>query len=232
MGDRWFVAVVVPAHDEEDSIAACIASIRVACAAAHPADAVIVVVADRCTDRTAARARSALGDAGLVVEVDVRSAGAARRVGTLVALGHAPPPHRSVWIASTDADTTVPPDWIATQLRHASHGAAGIAGLVRLPAGHALEAPFRRHYAWPPHRPHPHVHGANLGVRGDVYTAVGGWPTDAMSEDHSLWRELRAGGWPVVAATDVWVETSPRLHGRVDGGFSGDLRRIAEAGGA
>lgn len=107
-----------------------------------------------------------------------------------------------------------------------------MSGIVRLRADHELAALFAAHYAWDPLRPHPHVHGANLGVRVDAYESVGGWPTVAMSEDHALWRRLRAGGWPVVAATDVWVETSARLVGRVDGGFNGDLRRLTDAQGA
>jgi hypothetical protein len=51
------LAVVVPAHDEQETIAACVASLR-ACRGAQ-VDTQIVVVADNCTDATAARAQQA-----------------------------------------------------------------------------------------------------------------------------------------------------------------------------
>lgn len=51
------LAVVVPAHDEEGGIAACVQSLR-ACTQ-PPKGARIVVIADNCSDATAARAREA-----------------------------------------------------------------------------------------------------------------------------------------------------------------------------
>lgn len=51
------LAVIVPAHDEEAHISACVASLR-ACEP-PPNGARFVVVADNCTDRTADRARAA-----------------------------------------------------------------------------------------------------------------------------------------------------------------------------
>lgn len=233
MSDPWSVLVVVPAHDEEETIAECVTSIRVALQEAPIEESLIVVVADRCTDDTVARARQALGQDDLVVRVDVLNAGAARRAGVRIGLQRSPRPLASTWIANTDADTTVPPDWIAAQLCHADRGVAAVAGIVRLQQpSQDLEARFTRHYRWDPHQPHPHVHGANLGVRADVYDAVDGWKRIGLSEDHALWNSIRAGVWPTVAATDVWVTTSARVQGRARGGFSNDLRLLYEADGA
>jgi len=50
------IACVIPAHDEEDGIAQCVQSLSAA-AAARPAE--ILVIADNCSDQTAAAARSA-----------------------------------------------------------------------------------------------------------------------------------------------------------------------------
>ncbi|MCT9010776.1 glycosyltransferase [Streptomyces rhizosphaerihabitans] len=47
------VAVVVPAHNEEHRIAACLRSLHAAAAQAAPTPVVIVVAADACTDATA-----------------------------------------------------------------------------------------------------------------------------------------------------------------------------------
>ena len=233
MNDPWSVLVVVPAHDEEETIAECVASIREALQQSPIAESVIVVVADRCTDDTVARAQQALGRNDLVVPVDVLNPGAARRAGTRIALRRTKRSLTSIWIANTDADTTVPPDWIAAQLRHADRGVAAVAGIVRLQQpSEDLQERFTRHYRWDPRRPHPHVHGANLGVRADAYDAVDGWKRIGTSEDHALWNSIRASVWPTVAATDVWVTTSARVQGRAHGGFSNDLRLISEADGA
>jgi hypothetical protein len=34
---------------------------------------------------------------------------------------------------------------------------------------------------------HPHVHGANLGIRADAYSDAGGWNDLTVAEDHCLW---------------------------------------------
>ena len=86
MSDPWSVLVVVPAHDEEETIAECVTSIRVALQQAPIAESMIVVVADRCTDDTVARAQRALGRDDLVVHVDVLNPGAARRAGARIGL--------------------------------------------------------------------------------------------------------------------------------------------------
>ncbi len=56
-GPALRLAVVVPAHDEQETIAACVTSL-LACRGAQ-ADTQIAVVADNCTDATATRARQA-----------------------------------------------------------------------------------------------------------------------------------------------------------------------------
>ena len=224
--------VVVPAHDEEETIGDCVTSIRAALQQATIAASMIVVVADRCTDDTVAQAQRVLGRDDVVVRVDALNPGAARRTGVRIGLQRSGGALASIWIANTDADTTVPPDWIAAQLRHADRGVAAVAGIVRLQQpSEDLHERFTRHYLWDPRRPHPHVHGANLGVRADAYVAVDGWKRIGTSEDHALWNSIRAS-WPTVAATDVWVTTSARVYGRAHGGFSNDLRLISEADGA
>ncbi|CAN5905598.1 glycosyltransferase [soil metagenome] len=72
-----------------------------------------------------------------------------------------------------------------------------------------------------PHAPaHPHVHGANLGVRADVYLEVGGWRPLVTGEDHDLWDRVRASGRPVTSTMEVPVVTSGRRRGRAPAGFA------------
>jgi glucosyl-3-phosphoglycerate synthase len=112
--------VVVPAHDEERRIGACLAALAAQVEIA-PAAFEIVVVLDACTDDTAAvvgAARADLDPAIHVVAGPGQGAGPARATGMdvgcarLESLGR-----RDGLLASTDADSTVAPDWIASWRR-------------------------------------------------------------------------------------------------------------------
>ncbi len=229
---QWTVAVVVPAHDEAALLPACLASIAVAGAAVvSRAHISTFVVADACTDATAAVARA--HGAG-VIEVNYRNVGAARASGVRAALdapGSAST--RCTWLASTDADTVVPPDWLCYQLDLADAGVMAVAGVVRVdsfldhPAG--TESAFAVHYATEPGVPHTHVHGANIGARADAYLRAGGWEARELAEEHDLWRRLRAAGELCVATTTLCVTTSGRGKGRADGGFADLLAGLVEA---
>jgi glycosyltransferase involved in cell wall biosynthesis len=219
------VAVVVPAHDEEELLPACLASVRAAFAhpAVRPYRRVLVVVADDCRDRTAQLARFA---GAVVVATTARNVGAARRLGTAAVL------HRAddAWLASTDADTVVPPGWLAGQLALAAAGADAVAGTVAvrdwggLPAG--VPAEFRRRYRWAGPE-HPHVHGANLGVTGAAYRRAGGFPAVPTGEDRALLEALLRTGHRVVRSATDPVFTSARTTGRAPAGLAADLRALA-----
>ena len=224
------VAVVVPARDEEELLPACLDGIdaaRDALRSRRPdVEVVVVVVLDRCTDGTAAvvsahgQVRGVWSDTGAV--------GAARAAGVAFALQDVPEAARSAtWIACTDADTTVPAHWLWRQVELAEAGADLVTGTVvptdlggglfsRWRAGHTLG------------EGHPHVHGANLGVRADAYLAVGGFPAEPVHEDVLLVEAVRAAGHPCVATDTTRVRTSARRTGRVvAGGFAGYLRNLA-----
>jgi len=235
MRKSWRVAVVVPACNEEATIAGCIATLLAARAHAQRiASTWIVIVADSCTDRTVELARHALGKAGEVIECRVQSSGAARRVGVKAALArfaaHDP---RSTWIANTDADTYVPADWLEVQLGYAARGYSGVAGIVgfdsRSEAAPEVMRVFESNYLLAADGSHAHVHGANVGVRADAYVAVDGWSCRALAEDHCLWERLRRAGCRLLASTRSVVVTSARLHGRARGGFADTLRARLEA---
>ncbi len=226
----WRVAVVVPARDEAARITSCLDSVAVAVAATGLADPLVVVVADDCRDATAATARAALGPTAVVVECDHCSVGRARAAGAAAALARTGRhPLGRTWLATTDADTVVAPDWLLSQLACADRGAAAVAGIVRVDGfgelapgvGPRWQAAYRVDATG-----HPHVHGANLGVRADAYLSVGGWPQLATAEDHGLWDRLREGGWPTVSSVDTWVTTSGRRRGRAPSGFAARLRGL------
>jgi glycosyltransferase involved in cell wall biosynthesis len=226
---RW-VGVVVPARNEEQLLPACIAGLREAAAAVEVALEVtveVLVVLDACTDSSRLAARPAA-----TLAVDVRNVGQARREGFAHLLRHRPAGinDRQTWLATTDADTIVPPDWLARMLAHAAAGWAAVAGTVQVTDWTTQSERARTYWqsSYKNHDGHHHVHGANLGVRADAYRLVGGMPAVALSEDVALVQALEAAGERVYRAGDMPVVTSARRQGRADGGFAAYLRELEE----
>jgi hypothetical protein len=85
-----------------------------------------------------------------------------------------------------------------------------------------VESRFRMTYQINADGTHPHVHGANLGVRADAYRIAGGWHALQTAEDHDLWRRLCAAGNHLSDAS-LQVITSGRRVGRAPLGFAGAL---------
>lgn len=214
------VGVVVPAHDEEALLPGCLAALqRAARLAAAPVR--LLVVADACTDQTVRRAREA---GAAVAEIQARSVGAARAAGMRAVLSRLPGTDPAdVWLATTDADTLVPPGWLARQLGYARQGWDVVLGTVTVTdwdgrPPHAAAA-FAAHYRHG-NGPHPHVHGANFGIRASAYLAAGGFRALRTAEDRALLHALRAVGSTTVRAADIAVQTSARRQARAPRGFS------------
>jgi glycosyltransferase involved in cell wall biosynthesis len=223
------VGVVIPAHDEEELLPGCLAAVRRA-AAPLAVPVHLVVVADACTDRTAARAHA--GGAG-VVEICARSVGAARRAGMREVLRRTPAlDPATVWLATTDADTLVPPGWLSRQLRYADRGWEAVVGTVTVadwsqqPA--AVPPLFLERYATRAGA-HPHVHGANLSFTARAYLAAGGFGPAPTAEDHALVNALGAAGSRILRTTRLSVVTSARRCARAPLGFSHRLGTLRPA---
>ena len=237
------MTVVVPARNEEMALPHCLTALeRALVEVAHLAPQVAlraVVVLDECTDasefvvRSFARAARHRG----LFDIDALPAsggcvGRTRALGFEHALAEAARAGTeldAVWLASTDADTIVPAHWLTAQLSRAQAGADVVVGTVEPDAqlgAREREAWMQRHQL---EEDHPHVHGANLGVRASSYVAVGGFAPVAAHEDVDLVARLRARDDVEVLATDAHrVVTSSRLDGRAVGGFAtylADLRR-------
>jgi glycosyltransferase involved in cell wall biosynthesis len=219
--------VVVPAHNEETLLAACLIAVRQA-AATVSVPVHVLVVADACTDRTASVARAC---GARVVRIRARNVGAARAAGMaeLLRLTAASDPS-AVWLATTDADTVVPPGWLQRQLRYASQGWDVVLGTVTVADwdGHPphVTAAFDALYEFGA-GPHPHVHGANFGIRSSAYLAAGGFRSLRTAEDHALLAAATEAGCSVLQASDITVETSARRRARAPQGFSHLLRTLA-----
>jgi glycosyltransferase involved in cell wall biosynthesis len=224
----WHIAVVIPARDEEDLLPRCLRSVQNArrMLPLHVSSD-LIVVADQSSDGTFQVAHDLLQKDGMVLETQVGCVGAARALGAQHALERYTGVINACWLANTDADCQVPATWLLDQLASAKAGFAAVAGIVDVDSFAEHEAfvsdHFRRSYLVHPDGTHPHVHGANLGVRADTYLAVGGWQSLATAEDHDLWRRLQAGRYKRKADARLCVVTSGRKTGRAPSGFAGAL---------
>ncbi len=221
------VGVVVPAHNEEALLPACLMALRRA-ADNITAPVYVLVVADTCTDQTVAAARA---HGARVIGIRGRSVGAARAAGMteLLRLTAGPDPS-AIWLATTDADTVVPPDWLQCQVGYARQGWDVVLGTVAVADwdGHPPHVPaaFEARYEFGS-GPHPHVHGANLGLRASAYLAAGGFKSLRTAEDRALLAAVTQAGCSVLRASDITVETSARRHARAPRGFGQLLRTLA-----
>lgn len=231
--------IVVPANNEEELIDPCLDALTVAMG--HPELTGVtlrpLVVLDRCTDGTEARCRAR----GIpTIRMSARNVGQARSRGfsTLFHLLDHKARGRAgeAWLATTDADTRVPADWLATQRRLGQQGVDAIFGVVDVDdwSMHAPDArdTFLDRYlgtAAAIAEPHGHVHGANLGLRAATYWRVGGFPDLAVGEDRALSDLLEADPQVrVLRTTELRVTTSGRRRSRVQGGFADLLVSISD----
>lgn len=221
------VGVIVPAHDEEDLLPSALQALaRAAGLVRHAGVRVdVVVVADACGDATANATRAA----GVrVIEVNERSVGPARAAGFKDVLRrHAHVSSERLWLATTDADSLVPPEWLAEHLGHAATGADLVLGTVDVVdwSGHPPHVESRWRASYARDEGHRHVHGANVGARASAYCDVGGFLALEHDEDVALAaalqhrRVVRTGAIPVV--------TSARRRARARGGFADHLLGLA-----
>lgn len=217
--ENELIAAVVPAHNEQDLIGACLKSLLVAsrCPRLAGETALLVVVADACSDATEAIARQ-LG--AVIVSVDCRNVGMARRAGARVALRAG-----ARWLAFTDADSTVAPDWFAAQLALDADAVCGTVSVAEW-GTYGLRMRIRYRAGYTDADGHRHIHGANLGVNSGAYHRAGGFPPLASSEDVALVEALRTSGASIAWSAAPRVMTSARRNFRAPGGFGATLQRM------
>jgi glycosyltransferase involved in cell wall biosynthesis len=231
------MAVVIPVHNEEDLLADALEGVSGAVArlqALRPRIRVrVMAVLDSCTDGSAAIATDFAARTSWLstLEVDFRNVGRTRRAGIWSVLGGAadgpPEAASSLWVANTDADSRVPENWLAVQAAMADAGADAVLGSVELDSAGTSPDVIRR---WLRHHPfreeHPHVYGANFGVRASAYLWAGGFPRYLSHEDRILAERLRSMGFAVRATDTIRVLTSGRTQARAPHGFGFYLQRL------
>jgi hypothetical protein len=210
------IGVVIPVHDEAELLAPCLSAANLS--ARHVAlngEAVrIVVVLDQCSDDSVNIARKIGVE---TIRVDARNVGIARGAGAsrMIELG-------ARWLAFTDADSRVAPDWLVRQL---ALSVDAVCGSVQVDNwdGHPawIRDTWRSRYC--DADGHRHVHGANLGVSTQAYQRAGGFPPLRCGEDVALVDLLMATGASISWSAGPRVVTSARTRARVHGGFGDTL---------
>ncbi len=213
------IGIIVPAHDEEERIEDCVQSlVKAATHCSLAGEAVeIIVVLDACQDRTGTLARR-LG--ARTIKVRARNVGLARQAGAHAALRSG-----ARWLAFTDADTVVAPDWLAMQL---ALQADAVCGTVAVEDWGAYGERMHRHFelTYTDADGHSHIHGANLGVCAAAYATAGGFLGLETGEDVALVEALRASGAKIAWSRAPRVVTSVRPNYKAPNGFGATLERI------
>ena len=213
------IAVIVPAHDEQEHIGDCLSAVNLASRSKLLLNepVALFVVTDACTDKTGAIARR-MG--ATVIEVNERNVGKARAAGAECALAAG-----ARWLAFTDADSLVGCDWLAAQLALACDA---VCGTVAVNDWGDYGERMQRHYqlTYTDADGHRHIHGANLGVSAAAYQRAGGFQALASSEDVALVEALLGSGASVAWSAAPRVVTSSRKTFRAPAGFGATLERI------
>lgn len=219
------IGIVIPAHNEAETIADCLAAVQTAIAQL-PKDitAYPLVVLDNCTDDTEAIVK------GLGVDYltcDYRCVGLARDFGLRHAIKKG-----ATWLACTDADTTVSKDWLTHQLSHSKEKPTDmICGVVSVAGWSHLTPKTRDDYLahYQDKMGHRHIHGANLSFSSKTYLAAGGFEALACHEDVALVKKFEAQGFYITWSNRVRVTTSSRLEARAAEGFAAFLADLEKS---
>ncbi|HJE26220.1 MAG TPA: glycosyltransferase family 2 protein [Methylorubrum populi] len=254
---RLDTIIAIPVRNEAERIARCLTAIG-GQAGLAPGRLGLVLFLNNCTDGTAEIVAGLVPGLPIPVRVIERTyagahAGWARRAAMDAAVawleGEGASPATAT-ILTTDADSVVPPDWVAANLAALAAGADAVAGRVELipeeaallppslPARGRLEDTYDAlitemearidpdpHDPWPCHRT---TIGASLSVRLPAYRQVGGMPEIPLGEDGAFVGALLEQGFRVRHDRAVLVLISARLTGRAPGGVADTIRSRCE----
>lgn len=229
------IGVVVPARNEQASIAPCLLALKAALAATpRTISTAVCVVLDRCTDRTNEVIAACAPDLDILVNRAPNTLGEVRDLGVRRVLTMLGERADRTWLLNTDADSVVPAEWVLHHLSYADRGVQAVAGLATIVDWYGHSETTRRRYAalvegmrhgrW-----HDHVYGANLGIRADVYLGVGGFAPLSTGEDQDLWNRLENARIRLARPTGAPVITSARTQGRAAGGVAQLLHELSAA---
>jgi glycosyltransferase involved in cell wall biosynthesis len=231
------VGVVLPVRDEEELLPRALAALTIAGANVH-VPCLVVVVLDCCSDNSlgiARRWRRSLRHqpsnvSAILVRSNRGNVGAARRLGVEAVLTKWRPIVDHLWLATTDADSTVPADWLSTQLHQHDVGFDVWTSRVAVEDWEGRTPGMATDWQASYDAEHAPIHGASLGMNAKTYLRAGGFSALAHSEDRALYEAAVSLGGLVFHDPSVRVVTSARRVARAPLGFSSALSSIERTG--
>jgi glycosyltransferase involved in cell wall biosynthesis len=236
------VGVVLPVHNEEALVQRALTSLGDAFGALMGRSIAlqIVVVFDSCSDGSITlveewlqtQQRTSYPVPVTVVTCEASNVGIARGLGCKALLDefdHFEP--NRIWIATTDADSEVPDDWLETQVLRHEAGVDLWCGRVAVRDWSTrVSGTGTRWQSEYEVESHP-IHGTNLGFDAQTYLAVGGFNPSRVSEDRELCAAIEARGAVICYDSSVRVVTSARRDARAPLGFSHALDLVERRAG-
>ncbi len=247
--------VAIPVCNEQGHIEACLASLDQQFGLQTSSLGVLLFL-NNCTDDTAGFIAAAAPTLSYALRVAVcddpaASAGWARRLAMDAAADWLDETGCDGVLLTTDADSRVPPDWVARNLANIAAGADAVAGRLALDpvdsallpaalhARGALEGEYEALLAeiaaridpapgnaWPTHWCRS---GASLATRLSTYREIGGMPDIPCGEDRAFVEAVLAHDRVVRHDPELVVVTSGRLLGRATGGVADTIRLRCDA---
>ncbi len=229
------VGVVLPVHNEEDLLRAALVALEVSLEEVvdFTATCGVAIVLDTCSDaskslaqdwRRDARRRSPELDV-LLLECEARNVGGARGLGSAALLSNWNHIDAAgLWWATTDADSQVPRNWLAEQIKAHERGADLWTGRILVGDWTLHDSRTRERWTAVYEAELNPLHGANMGFNALRYLQVGGFPPLETGEDRELCARMLASGARLVDNSTVRVSTSARRVARAPRGFSNALK--------
>ena len=195
-----------------------------------------VLVIDGCHDRSEVIAREwrrAVEQVSSGLEVTLVTC-SARNVGKVRALGcqtlleeWSSIEPSTIWIATTDADSRVPKDWLRAQVSQHEKGVDYWSGRVSVADWSARSLATARRWREKYDREEEPVHGANMGFNASVYVSHGGFQALKTGEDRALHTLFMTRATRAFLDSEFPVITSARQKARAPLGFAHALNLIS-----
>lgn len=223
------IGIVIPAHNEVDALPDCLTALNHAIdlyqqqCRGMPQPVQTIVVLDCCTDESERLIQHYQDSCPALQFIccDFHCVGRTRDLGIRYLIQQG-----AQWIANTDADSQVHPNWLLEQIRH--QPCDMICGVVEVEDWGGLSLPaqqlYRQHYQ--DKMGHQHIHGANLSFSAQLYQRLGGFAAMHCHEDVNLVQRCAAEGGQIVWSNRVRVRTSSRLQGKAPEGFACFLSQL------